>query len=344
MNPSVIAFSVALFSIVFAANACASPATIAERARTFAEAGVDVRGEAIRCDLHGFSRTPPDTDRAGWLAAVASADRVVFFTHGFDMFAPDGRRTHQQVSRDFATYARLVPIAADTAATCTVRWPSVKGFGEDQPALAHALTAVHALAAARPARDAPVISVVGFSAGGNFVKDAVVRALADNAGEWSRRPKLRVVTIATPHKGVPLAWIAADTAASLLTSLTQALGKDAAASLAASDQLSRFRAERGVRQLSGAGPEDELAQLQARFERVSRRVEYFNIYSASDETVPLTSTAISDDVDFAVPAGFHFGLLAAEKPKALDDLFYRIIAGDEVDARRWRETISLARP
>lgn len=291
--------------------------------------GLSLSGSDITCDLeapYAPRRTTGDAN-ADLLLAVAEQPLTVFFVHGFQATAYDGRQSIADMRPNFADHAKTARAAPGGSAFCYVSWNSQAGFGDEQLHLARAISAVRRLQAdpLTVTVAPPAMVVIGYSAGGNFAKHAVVHALdhpaqavvPEGPGAQARIdalagaaawPPLRLVALGTPHGGGDLADVGTG-AGEGLGALMQLIGGLAGDQQLMSDgrQMSAgmrdYRNLRGVRQLSRSS--SELSALNGALANRLGAIQFFNIYSRDDDVISVASALWNRTYDRVYDAMRH---------------------------------------
>ncbi len=274
---------------------------------------VNVVSSWISCDLEQTSgpRRASGDSNADMLMQLSEVPLVVFITHGFEIRTNDGSHPHSQMRTEFYDFAAFAQAEPGPSAVCYVAWPSHDGFDAGSTAhFSRALTAVRLLA-----RDPLValtekrrIVALGYSQGGNYAKYAAAQDIAANGGGF---PRLRVVTLGAPHDGAPVAESGLGLAegVAVIAGIASIFSNDQAGLDAASDALN---ATQDIRNLPGYQQvlpnNSSLDALNERFASVISSIDYFNIYSQSDEVTPSWSGRWNDRVDYPVSGLSHANL------------------------------------
>lgn len=220
--------------------------------------------------------------------AAGRAHTIVILVHGFD---PAG--TPANASDMWLSMREAIAATDRTAAICIARWDSRRGIDDPNGGLSRLLDAVARGAMGSPPDGQRVVTFVGHSAGGNRAKAELLR-LHDRAA-WPAGTRMRLLTLGTPHRGVPLAD--QEVAVRRLADMFGARGALERAGLGSA----------GLREMRVDAP--ALRTLNARFVRAVAPSDHWAVASVQDQVVPTWSACPAwmrcqrlDRLD-------HFGLL-----------------------------------
>ncbi len=266
-----------------------------------------------------------DYPHADYLLNVASAANVVVFIHGFLPTRPTGKQSLDEMVKDWRYHIDILDDLKGSAAYCVLTWDSEYGYDDKDRTLAKFLTAINF--AARDERlDARTksLTLVGHSAGGNYIKYSYLDFLVGNGkvknivgNPLTKNFKIKIITMATPHLG---AEIVDKTSSNIfLLSLVDAfIGKGSV--------LAHKANSRGVKQLRTIEFNDALYKINKTFRKVFPRGDIHALGSDNDEHVSLNSSKPDFTTHVNVHGVTHSGFLQPYKISGLRDFLTKLYA------------------
>jgi len=272
--------------------------------------------DKIFCSPHQKKYTS-NYPNADYLLNIASADYIVVFVHGFQPYKTGGEQTLKEMVNTWKYHIDILEEIEGDIAYCVTTWDSDYGFDDNNFTLAKFMQLLHAATTDRRIdKKEKVITYVGHSAGGNYIKYSTVQysntkkkffsllkkdtpALYEN---MSKKFSTSIITMATPHLGARLADSAAIN--SLFAQFYLPLLGEVGANLG--QQLAYKANSRGAQQLKTIGNgNNSLYELNKSFARVFPKSNIAAIAGRQDTTVDLTSANPSFTRNYTL--GFDHG-------------------------------------
>jgi hypothetical protein len=303
------------------------PSLLQAISRRGAQLGTASWLDEMNCRVRGLDARQPLTSGAdAELVDLVTADRIFFFVHGLALEAEDGFLLPYQVEEQFRAHAALVASLPGRNATCFVSWRSLEWIGQADR-LARALRDVQAIAGLPAVFDANRrVVVVGYSAGGNYAKRAIVESMRPAAGAGRQgRPRVPVtlVTMGTPHNGSRLASMGGlALVAGMLGYAGGELPPEAAlATMVAVPMIANLPGVRELRPLSG---NPSLAAINRDYAALNH--ETYSVFSDGDALSPPSASTVPFARSVPVSGMSHEDFVGPLRPE-LEDVLRHLYGG-----------------
>ena len=250
-----------------------------------------------------FNSGFPQSD---YLLNIASAKNIVVFVHGFAAEAQTGKYSLTEMASTWRYHIDLLEELDSSTSYCVVTWDTEFGFDDEDATLGRFHAALDlALRDTRIDNEVKNVTVVGHSAGGNYIKysylyfDELRKKTARlNIPSQTKQYKFHIVTLSTPHLGTT-ADDNEKTSNYIADMARYLLGGSALYLSSLSQKKSRSR---GAKQLQAIEFNEPLYQLNRAFAKIYPEGEIFTAGSSRDASVPLNSA----NPPFARNYPFHF--------------------------------------
>lgn len=275
-----------------------------------------------------------DYPHADYMFDLASANRTLIFVHGFIPTKFGGKHSLQGMVDVWKQHIKIAKQLPKTT-YCVVTWDTEYGFDDNNYTLSRFLSSLFLAKSdklfqqKRHSTKTPLITLVGHSAGGNYIKFSYnqhrqyLRDINIDRNLYAKKVDIRVLTLGTPHLGTPYA-----TDAMMYTTMGQLflelLGyKDAAKGVSG---FTRKATSRGAFRLLPVSQNRPLADLNKLFASQFPKRDIFAVGSAQDKYVSLTSATPSFTTPFSL-SGTHDDFLRPEKDPGFANALKQLYLG-----------------
>jgi hypothetical protein len=263
-----------------------------------------------------------DYPHADYMANIASAKNIVIFAHGFIPMQAGGKHDLAGMVKIWRHHIDIVE-EVDNSAYCVVTWDTEFGHDDRDRTLARFLATLIPTVSDRRIRHAvrdpvvkPTITLVGHSAGGNYLKFSYLKYTAYRKqpnhypkDQLTYTPAIRILTMGTPHLGTESANDASMYAffGILMAELWDLKNVSNLAGFALHKSTTR-----GANLLAPVHRNPVLAKLNKQFATHFPKRDFFAIAGENDEYVNVQSAAPYFATRFYLKAG-HDDFLRPDK-------------------------------
>lgn len=236
-----------------------------------------------------------DLSHADYLLNITSADNIVLFVHGYAANQREGQYTLDKMATLWRYHVDLLEEVKGSTSYCVVTWDTHYGFDEETATLGRFLTVLDtALRDRRASHKKTNVTVVGHGAGGNYIKYSYLYFLKSGQAQNKFSPpldkrnyKFHIVTLSTPHLGIPTKNSdKLDASAYMMRIGSYLLGDIGALTRPMTKSMVHSR---GAKQMKEIEDNEALYQLNRSFAKLYPKSEIFAVGSSWDKVVTVGS-------------------------------------------------------